>query len=239
MTFADLMAMKRVSDPQISPSGRWVLFSVTDVDLEKNTKTSHLWVLPLDGSAPSATHTVSVYGGGADAGGERQVTFGPGESFGRFSPDGRRVSFTQNPGKDEAYARIAVAAWDERTGTISKAQALTGISGDADGAVWSPDSRHFLFTTEVYPECSVKSAPDETVSGIARYAPNDAALEIDGTRDIATWKTMTPATWTEEDACDKQTDEAAEKNPVKAQVWDGLLYRHWDQFTGAKRTHIF
>ncbi len=33
MTFADLMAMKRVSDPQISPSGRWVLFSVTDVDL--------------------------------------------------------------------------------------------------------------------------------------------------------------------------------------------------------------
>ncbi len=31
MTFADLMAMKRVSDPQISPSGKWVLFSVMDV----------------------------------------------------------------------------------------------------------------------------------------------------------------------------------------------------------------
>ena len=35
MTFADLMAMKRVSDPQVSPSGKWVLFSVTDVSLEK------------------------------------------------------------------------------------------------------------------------------------------------------------------------------------------------------------
>ena len=34
MTFADLMAMKRVSDPQISPSGKWVMFSVTDVSLE-------------------------------------------------------------------------------------------------------------------------------------------------------------------------------------------------------------
>ena len=49
ITFADLMAMKRVSDPQISPSGKWVLFSVTDVSLEKNTKTNHLWAVPLDG----------------------------------------------------------------------------------------------------------------------------------------------------------------------------------------------
>ena len=35
MTFEDLMAMKRVSDPQISPSGKWVMFSVTDVSLER------------------------------------------------------------------------------------------------------------------------------------------------------------------------------------------------------------
>ena len=49
MTFADLQRMKRVSDPQISPSGRWVMFSVTDVDLEKNTKVNHLWVVPMAG----------------------------------------------------------------------------------------------------------------------------------------------------------------------------------------------
>ena len=49
MTFADLMAMKRVSDPQISPSGRWVLFSVTEVSLEKNSKVNHLWVVPIAG----------------------------------------------------------------------------------------------------------------------------------------------------------------------------------------------
>ena len=45
MTFADLQALKRISDPQISPSGKWVLFSVTDVSLEKNSKTNHLWVV--------------------------------------------------------------------------------------------------------------------------------------------------------------------------------------------------
>ncbi|MEI9981132.1 MAG: hypothetical protein WDN23_19420 [Edaphobacter sp.] len=47
MTFADLQRMKRVSDPQISSSGRWVMFSVTDVDLEKNSKVNHLWVAPM------------------------------------------------------------------------------------------------------------------------------------------------------------------------------------------------
>jgi hypothetical protein len=47
MTFADLQRMKRVSDPQVSPSGRWVMFSAMDVDLEKNLKVNHLWVVPM------------------------------------------------------------------------------------------------------------------------------------------------------------------------------------------------
>src|SRR5579871_4474116 len=55
MTFQDLMAMKRVSDPQISPSGKWVMFSVTDVSLEKNTKVNHLWVVPLGESGATPT----------------------------------------------------------------------------------------------------------------------------------------------------------------------------------------
>ncbi len=46
------------------------------------------------------------------------------------------------------------------------------------------------------------------------------------------------ASWAEEDACDKAKDEAADKSPVKGQVWEGLLYRHWDHWTGAKRSHV-
>ena len=88
MTFADLMAMKRVSDPQISPSGKWVMFSVMDVSLEKNTKVNHLWVVPLDPTRDDKAVT-----NGAPS--ERQVTFGEGETFGRFSPDGKSVSMTR------------------------------------------------------------------------------------------------------------------------------------------------
>ena len=67
MTFADLMAMKRVSDPQISPSGKWVMFSVTDVDLEKNTKVNHLWLVGLDGGGGAKT-TLEILGGGQNDG---------------------------------------------------------------------------------------------------------------------------------------------------------------------------
>jgi dipeptidyl aminopeptidase/acylaminoacyl peptidase len=184
MTFADLMAMKRVSDPQISPSGRWVMFSVTEVSLEKNTKVNHLWVVALAG------------------GKEEQLTFGSGESFGRFSPDGQFISFTGAPTKDDPVSRIVIATWDEKNPKAGVQRQLNAVSGDADGAIWSPDSQRLLFTTQVYPGCSDKP------------------------------------TWAEEDACDKAKDEAAEKSAVKAQVWDALLYRHWDQYTGEKRSHI-
>ena len=60
MTFADLMAMKRVSDPQISPSGKWVMFSVTDVSLEKNTKVNHLWVVALGVAAQADSPPVRM-----------------------------------------------------------------------------------------------------------------------------------------------------------------------------------
>jgi dipeptidyl aminopeptidase/acylaminoacyl peptidase len=177
MTFADLMAMKRVSDPQVSPSGKWVMFSVTDVSLEKNSKTNHLWVVPISG------------------GQEVQVTAGAGESNGRFSPDGKSVSWT-------AGDQIVVAPWDEIGGKPGAGRVLTQLSTGADGAIWSPDSQRLLFVSSVYPECSDK--------------PN----------------------WVEEDACDKAKDEAAAKSPVKAQVWEHLLYRHWDHYTGEKRSHV-
>ncbi|HEY4357391.1 MAG TPA: S9 family peptidase [Acidobacteriaceae bacterium] len=178
MTFADLQAMKRVSDPQISPSGKWVLFSVTDVSLEKNSKTNHFWAVPLDGSAP-----------------EHQVTFGDGESNGRFSPDGEMVALNM---KDQIYK----AAWDDAKGRLGESAQVTNVDGGADGAIWSPDSKRLLFVSSVYPECS----------------------------DLGDWA--------REEACDKEKNAAAEKSPVKAMVVDHLLYRHWNAFTGDKRSHV-
>ena len=187
MTFADMMAMKRVSDPQISPSGRWVMFSVMDVSLEKNTKTNHLWVVPLDGSAK-----------------ERQMTTGAGESNGRFSPDGKSVLYTSV----EGGGQIWLAAWDDTAGTMSADQMLPSIPSGADGAIWAPDSNHFLFTASVYPDCESHAA--------------DLHKRVH-----------------EETVCNFQRGQQAQKSPVKAQIWDDLLYRHWNAYAEGRHSHIF
>jgi Dipeptidyl aminopeptidases/acylaminoacyl-peptidases len=143
MTFTDLQQMKRIDDPQISPSGKWVMFAATDVDLAANTKVSHLWVVPLKGGhgEPSTSS-------------EKQVTFWKdGETNGRFSPDGKQVAFVA---KDEAtgQSQIFLAPWDEANGTLGPPKRLTNVSTEADGPVWSPDSKRILFVSRVYPECS-------------------------------------------------------------------------------------
>jgi dipeptidyl aminopeptidase/acylaminoacyl peptidase len=50
-TFEDMMKLKRVGEPVPSPDGKWVIFSVVDVDLEANTKTPHIWIVSLNASA--------------------------------------------------------------------------------------------------------------------------------------------------------------------------------------------
>jgi dipeptidyl aminopeptidase/acylaminoacyl peptidase len=142
ITFADLMAMKRVSDPQISPSGKWVLFSVTDVSLEHNTKTNHLWIVPL-----GAARTAGVDGADASGSGEHQLTLGDGESNGRFAPDGKSIALTM---KDQIYTM----PWDDAAGTVGSPTQVTSVNGGADGAIWAPDSKRLLFTIDVYPDCS-------------------------------------------------------------------------------------
>ncbi|MDW5264861.1 MULTISPECIES: S9 family peptidase [Acidobacteriaceae] len=143
MTFADLQRMKRIDDPQVSPSGKWVMFAATDVDLAANTKVSHLWVVPLKGGHVTASPSS-----------EKQVTFWKeGETEGRFSRDGKQVAFVATDGTT-GHSQIFVASWDEATGTLGTPKRLTNVSTEADGPVWSPDSQRILFVSRVYPECS-------------------------------------------------------------------------------------
>src|SRR5690242_5082629 len=75
-TFEDMMKLKRVEEPVVSPDGKWVIFGAVDVNLEQNSKIPHIWIVPL-------------------AGGEsRQLANDPvGEDRPRFSPDGKQIAF--------------------------------------------------------------------------------------------------------------------------------------------------
>ena len=76
MTFEDFIAMKVVSDPQLSPDGKWVAYAVTEYSLKENRGTGRIWLAEL------AT------------GQTRRLTEGPGsDRQPRWSPDGTTLAF--------------------------------------------------------------------------------------------------------------------------------------------------
>src|SRR6058998_2120657 len=60
-TFEDMMKLKRLDEPVPSPDGKWVVFSATDVDLEANTKISHLWIVPATGGESRRLNETKIH----------------------------------------------------------------------------------------------------------------------------------------------------------------------------------
>jgi dipeptidyl aminopeptidase/acylaminoacyl peptidase len=131
-----MMQLKRIGEPSVSPDGKWVGFSAVDVNLEANTKTPHLWIVPI---------------GGGDS---RRLTpaDGKGEDRIRFSPDGRRIIFESSR---QGISQIWMQDFDTSTGTLAgEPYEAAYLSTDASGGTWSPDGKWILFVSSVYPDCN-------------------------------------------------------------------------------------
>jgi dipeptidyl aminopeptidase/acylaminoacyl peptidase len=75
-----------------------------------------------------------------------------------------------------ADGQLVVAAWDDAAGTVGAGRAVTSLETGADGGVWAPDSKHFLFVSEVYPGCEASGAGVERAEAEAKCnAEKDAA----------------------------------------------------------------
>jgi dipeptidyl aminopeptidase/acylaminoacyl peptidase len=135
-TFEDMMQLKRVGEPAVSPDSMWVAFSAVDVDLDANTKTPHLWIIPIAGGDAKRLTPES----------------GVGEDRLRFSPDGKRVIFES--ARDGGSTQIWVQDFDSGSGALTgDPKKVTTISTEASGGTWSPDSKNVLFVSSVFPDC--------------------------------------------------------------------------------------
>jgi dipeptidyl aminopeptidase/acylaminoacyl peptidase len=133
-TFEDMMKLKRVGAPVPSPDGKWVVFDCEDVDLEANTKISHLWIVPANGGEARRLNPTSNH-----------------EERPRFSPDGKRLIWTS---KVTDPTQIWMSDFESGSGVlIGKPHQVTEISTGADGGIWSPDGKSIVFASAVYPDC--------------------------------------------------------------------------------------
>jgi dipeptidyl aminopeptidase/acylaminoacyl peptidase len=150
-TFDDMMQLKRVGEPVVSPDSKWVAFTAVDVNLDANTRKPHLWIVPL--TTPTSA-TSALAGNPKIAGGEaRRLTpaTGAGEDRVRFSPDGKRVMFeSSRDGGSQIWAQDFDSPSGELTGEPRK---VTSISTEASGGTWSPDGKSILFVSSVWPDC--------------------------------------------------------------------------------------
>jgi len=128
LVFDDFIKIKRVTDPQPSPDGRWTAFVVTVMDKEANRGNSDIWIVPTAGGEP------------------RRLTAAPGtDNAPRWSPDGKKIAFISTRGGAPQIWMI------DPTG--GEAVPFTTISTGASGVLWSPDGKYLAFTSSVYPDC--------------------------------------------------------------------------------------
>ena len=123
-TIEDLLKVRRVGDPQISPDGKHVAFAIGDVNLDGNRVVTQIY-------------TTSLQGGSV-----KQLTSGDRSSSApRWSPDGKKIAFTTGS-----------QVWVMDSDGDHKEQ-VTKISTGAAAPIWSPDGKWIAFTSDVYPDC--------------------------------------------------------------------------------------
>jgi dipeptidyl aminopeptidase/acylaminoacyl peptidase len=125
LTADDFYRVQELSDPQVSPDGRWVAYVVTTSDRTADEARGAIWMVSWDGTERLAL-TAAADGTGKP----------------RWSPDGRYLAFkSKAAGSDKDQIMLL----DRRGGD---ARPLSSLSGDVGEYAWSPDGKALVFSMQ-------------------------------------------------------------------------------------------
>lgn len=155
MTLVDLLNVPQLSDPQLSPDGRYVAYVLAEADWKANRRISRIWRAAADGT------------------GAVQMTSGQeGERLPRWSPDGQMLAF---------LARRAARA-DEKEEDLKtqiyllpngggEARPLTAHDASISDLEWSPDGRTIYFVAEE-PKIDAEKERDKAKDDVYAFDEN-------------------------------------------------------------------
>ena len=128
-----------------------------------------------------------------------------------------------------------------------------GKPGDS-GIQFAPDGHSVLFVSGRESGQQIWLADFDAATGATSHAKKLTSIATGA--DNARWSpdgksivftsfvypdcpAITTADFATGNQCNADRDKALADSKVKAQIFTHLLYRHWDHFTGAKRSHLF
>jgi Tol biopolymer transport system component len=116
--FTDLFSMGRVADPQISPGGKWIAYTVTSYSIEDNSKNADIYLVSADGKEQ-----------------RRLIEHPKTDTNPRWSPtDAKTLGFIS---KRDGSAQVYVV--DVSGGEARK---VTNIVTEVKEFAWSPDGKY-------------------------------------------------------------------------------------------------
>ena len=159
----DMLAMDRLSDPQVSPDGRRIVFVRRKTDLEANKGRTDLWLVGVDG-----------------AGLRRLTSHQAADSNPRWSPDGESIWFISTRSDSAQVWRIRIDG--------GEAEQVTHEPLDAGNLVVSRDGKYIAFTMEVFCDGSTPAETKDKLDEIEKTKATGRIYEGIFVRHWDTWK---------------------------------------------------
>ncbi len=138
LTLDDQFTFHKVSDPQISPDGNWIAYTVENTDVKNDTKNKDIYITSWSGS-----RTLRLTS-------SKDSEYSP-----RFSPDGKFLAFLssrQNSGGTQIWLLNLAGG---------EAEKISDFKGGVSDFVWSPDSKR-LAVIAADPEDSEDNKENKT-----------------------------------------------------------------------------
>jgi len=162
---ADLLGAVRLSDPQLSPDGKRVLFTRTTTVVATGKRNADIWSVPADGSAQS-----SVFIGGDKS-----------ENTPRYSADGATLVFiSTRDGAPQVYVSGADGATPKR---------VTNVSGGVQAPlIISNDGKRIAYVVDVFPQCADDACNARTRDALEKDPVKMRTLTSLGYRHWDEWR---------------------------------------------------